>query len=370
MRYGTQNYAFEQNRSRGSVSGNNSTYEALNVRLRHLLPYFENEGYQIHNCTPDSGLTAFPLLSFHEAVEQALDVFPRKIITAGMYDQKAKSNQPPVNFPTTSGWEAVTPEALRKEEELLPATTLVTYVDKGAEGYLPHTWATWRRLHPWLSRLPAVVLHRADHDVTSLRNQLVTLHPEVRFIAADSSDHCRDASSWSYAALRYVVDQIESPWYLMLAPEAVAIRDQRLLDPQWFSQNDSQQPLAFISCPWGYAKPADIFERLDQWGDGVAELARFNRLNIPFDPHSDRVRHPTANTWFLMASTEWSRTAAQYAQDDMSWVAFSTFLVYCAERRGDRFLLHQMKHHGWDHSFRGEKGLAERCRRLLESQAT
>lgn len=87
MKKGSQNYAFEQDRSDGSVNGNNSSYRVLNVRLKHLVPYFTKEGYEIFNCTPDSGLTAFPYVPYEDAIVDACARMPEKINTAGMYDR-------------------------------------------------------------------------------------------------------------------------------------------------------------------------------------------------------------------------------------------------------------------------------------------
>jgi len=366
MRYGAQNYAFEQNRSRGSVSGNNSTFEALNVRLNSLLPYFFREGYQVFNCTPDSGLKVFPHISFPDAVAQALQDFPSVINTAGMYDQKSKAGSK--DFPSTSVSPAVhAREALRTKEKQLPATTLVTYVDQQAKAYLPQTWATWCRFRPWLRTQPAIVLHAAGDDMTVIKDELSAIHPNVRFTPLFLDVPCQDASDWSYEGLRLAAKAVETSWFLLLAPEAIAVRDEQWLNPTWLSQKEREAPLAFLTCPWSYAKPANVFERLDCWGNSVAELANFPPLNIPFDPKSDRISQPSANTWFLMGSTEWSRAVMRYVPDGLPCASFSTFVVYCARRRGDRFLLHQMKRHGWDHSFRGHDRIANRCKQLLSS---
>lgn len=87
MRHDEQNYAFPQRRSAGSVFNNNQSYDALNVRLRHLRPRFEEAGLRVLNCTPRSGLTAFPHLPFEAAVRRATAVIPRRIVTEGMYNQ-------------------------------------------------------------------------------------------------------------------------------------------------------------------------------------------------------------------------------------------------------------------------------------------
>jgi hypothetical protein len=366
MQYGADNYAFAQDRSRGSVSGNNYTFEVLNTRLQHLLPHFEREGYQIFNCAPDSGLTVFPHMPYATAIEQALEGTPRKIVTAGMYDQKRKKKDREAGFaPTSDTRETATVDALRSEESQLPPTTLVTYVDEKSRTYLSQTWATWQRFRPWLRALPAVVLHPASLDCQSLQDELAALRPDVQFVAANSDSDLHDDTDWSHAVLRYAARSIQTPWYLQLAPEAIALRDDRWLDPSWFSNGGAQPPLAFVTCPWGYSKPADILDRLDQWGSTVAELAGLPPLQIPYDPTADRVKHASTNTWLFLGSTEWSRTIARYAPDGLPCASFSTFVAYCAQRRRDRFILHQMKHHGWDHSFRGQDRIAERCRRLL-----
>jgi hypothetical protein len=91
MQEGAANYAFPQDRSPASVRGNNYTYRVLNARLEQLRPYFEHEGYQVFNCTPGSGLTAFPFLPFDQAVAEATATFPVTMNTAGMYDRAART---------------------------------------------------------------------------------------------------------------------------------------------------------------------------------------------------------------------------------------------------------------------------------------
>ena len=62
-------YHFDEQRAAGSVRGNRSTYNRLqNEYFPQLKPYFDAEGFKVFNCTPESGLTAFPTKSFEEAV--------------------------------------------------------------------------------------------------------------------------------------------------------------------------------------------------------------------------------------------------------------------------------------------------------------
>lgn len=88
----TKKYAFEQDRTAGSIKCNNSTYRKLNERFAILRPKFEAAGFQVFNSTFGSGLTAFDYVPYAEAVKLALQGFPDtlKETSAGMYDRSAK----------------------------------------------------------------------------------------------------------------------------------------------------------------------------------------------------------------------------------------------------------------------------------------
>jgi len=93
MTLGSQNYAFDQDRSRSSVNGNNHSYQVMNVRFAQLRPYFEEVGFKVANCTPNSSLTAFPHVPFEDAVNQVRGEFSQTILTAGMYDRQQRERQ-------------------------------------------------------------------------------------------------------------------------------------------------------------------------------------------------------------------------------------------------------------------------------------
>jgi hypothetical protein len=89
MRYGESNYAFPQERTRRIVRHNNQTYRVLNDWLSWLRPEFERERFEVRNCTPRSGLHAFPCLSFQAALELARPQLGDSN-TLGMYDQRVR----------------------------------------------------------------------------------------------------------------------------------------------------------------------------------------------------------------------------------------------------------------------------------------
>lgn len=86
MQSKADNYAFDQNRSHSSVRSNNLSYRIMNERMEQLRPEFERAGYEVLNCNPASGLRVFPYLSFQDAVDRALQGFPKKLETFGLYD--------------------------------------------------------------------------------------------------------------------------------------------------------------------------------------------------------------------------------------------------------------------------------------------
>ena len=90
MKQGEANYAFEQDRTKSSVKGNNRSYDVLNSRLKLLRPKFEQAGFEVFNCTPASGLTVFPHVPFERAIEEGAEGFPARLETAGMYDRQQR----------------------------------------------------------------------------------------------------------------------------------------------------------------------------------------------------------------------------------------------------------------------------------------
>jgi len=65
-------YHFDEQRTKGAVNGNNSTYRRLKDEyFPQLKPYFDAEKFTIYNCNPDSGLEVFPHKSYEEALADA-----------------------------------------------------------------------------------------------------------------------------------------------------------------------------------------------------------------------------------------------------------------------------------------------------------
>jgi len=82
-----QPYGFNQGKKGAGIKGNNNAYANLNVMLDGLLPHFEQAGYTVINCTPDSNLLAFDYLPFEEAIERVTHGFEQEELNCdGWYD--------------------------------------------------------------------------------------------------------------------------------------------------------------------------------------------------------------------------------------------------------------------------------------------
>jgi len=65
-------YHFDEQRAKGAVNCNNSTYKRMNEEyFPQLKPYLDAEGVKVFNCNADSGLKVFPYKSFEEAISEA-----------------------------------------------------------------------------------------------------------------------------------------------------------------------------------------------------------------------------------------------------------------------------------------------------------
>lgn len=85
-------YHFEQARAEGSVKGNNSTYQKLQERFMVLKPIFDENGFEVYNCNPESGLTAFPYKPFVECIKDKFYDMPNIETerSSGLYDRKIR----------------------------------------------------------------------------------------------------------------------------------------------------------------------------------------------------------------------------------------------------------------------------------------
>lgn len=337
MDYGKANYAFNQDRSRSSVRGNNQSYRILNIRLGNLLPYFERAGFQIFNCTPESGLTVFPHTPFEEAVEVARNFIPKVINTTGMYDRKAR--------PATASQKHAT--LTNADSDDLPPITVVTAMDRNYFHRLKYAFPTWLAFQPWIRKCPILVIHDAAFDIATEEVASVFRDANVQFVAWEMdvpSQREKMLTSFVHVPVRYV----QTPWYLKLDADTIARPGCPMIRPEWFQPLGGKLP-AFISHPWGYTKPADAIEKLNAWGDAVPALREFPPLPTDGRASESRFHHRRIISWFFLGNTKWTREVASFAGSRLPCPSHDTYLFYCAARRNDPYLRIRMHDYGWEH---------------------
>lgn len=353
-----QNYAFEQDRSPSSVRGNNSSYKALNVRLKHLKPYFDGEGFEVLNCTPNSGLTAFPYLDYEEAIRQATAPMPKAIVTAGMYDRQARERQAAdAAKPRKPQVAAMAPAAVPRPkpqarpvpttEEVLRGLTVVAAVDRARLPALEASWQTWLKLRPEFRQLPKLIVFDATDGLTS--GDLATFRetPATRLLSRRSPRPRTSSGDDVRLFLDVAASEVKTPWFLKLDPEVIAVRDDPWLDRQWFAQDDQGRLPAFIGSAQPHWSSARELNALDDWGDSVESLKTFSRL-LPADSATTAtVPFMGVATWCFFGNTDWTRHIAELAADRPSVSSDDLYLHYFATRHRDYFVRARMTDWGW-----------------------
>lgn len=93
----TSAYHFDQARAKGSIKGNNETYEKLNKWFSELRPMLEKNDCHIFNCNPASNLKSFSFITYDDAVDETLSHFDYCDVTrertAGLYDTKTEDKK-------------------------------------------------------------------------------------------------------------------------------------------------------------------------------------------------------------------------------------------------------------------------------------
>lgn len=79
-------YAFSQGGDAQKAASNNGCYAKMNEMFHELRPRFDEKGFRVFNCNPDSGLTAFDYVDFNEAVR--CTAIKSDMSTKGWYDGK------------------------------------------------------------------------------------------------------------------------------------------------------------------------------------------------------------------------------------------------------------------------------------------
>jgi hypothetical protein len=153
----------------------------------------------------------------------------------------------------------------------------------------------------------------------------------------------------------FAPEAVETDWWLKVDTDSVAGKDcGKWVDGSWFEPDDDGRYNAWVSSSWGYTKPGDQMNDLDNWGDKAGIFgSQFPRLNIPFEPGSRRCRHRRMASWISFYNTAISKQIAGIlrthydGEPRIPAPSQDGFVWYFCERSKDRTQTVRFKKRGW-----------------------
>lgn len=228
--------------------------------------------------------------------------------------------------------------------------TLLLGVDARHLEELRWVWPTWMQFKPELRSMPCLVFY--DPQEVKLRDlDFLNEHDDVRTTSWRLPNALHQRERMLTGFVQIPGREVETAWYLKIDTDVVATGSGPWLKDEWFLVDSDGEAPVFISSKWHYTKPRFVMDLLDYWADGVPELARRPRLDLPYSTESSKLKHPRIISWFFIGRTDWTASMAMLAAPDgrLPWPSQDSFLFYCAERLGSPYVREQMSDYHWSH---------------------
>jgi hypothetical protein len=259
--------------------------------------------------------------------------------------------------------------------------TVVVGIDQRTARQLMVSWRTWALHRPLMWQLPWVVFHDwtspnglYDKDVEHLLKDVMQV-PSVTFVRWPPKQPGYDTfyksqrekmlSGFVHVPARHV----ESQWWMKIDTDALALDSKRpWLEDEWFEPDEEGNYNAWIASRWGYTKPANQMQILEDWADNNHSLKRWPRVGYePPAPDAKRFSHSRMASWLSFYNTRWTKRASAYT--DTPWQipvpSQDGYHFYVSARRRDRVHRANMKRRGWTNCSKIES-LQQRAKEVLE----
>jgi len=241
--------------------------------------------------------------------------------------------------------------------------TLVLGVDRKTLEQLKLTLPTWIKHKPELF----------DRGVLVFRDRAQVSRLEVCSLIETATSHYR-VVDWDYPIEHYPgkglskwdnpqrekmlsgfvhipAKFVHTPYWMKLDTDVVAhpYEDPNWISPDWFLDFPS-----IIAPSWGYTKPADQMQKLDQWAEhNSIPWMKEPLLNLVPKPEDTRINHHRICSWgafFNTPDTAIFSSAAERSCGKGRLPVYSQdgFMFYCAKRAGRTIRTIPMKQFGWD----------------------
>ena len=247
----------------------------------------------------------------------------------------------------------------------VPEYTTVVGIDAKHFEQLCTVWLTWKTHKPSLLQHPMIVFvdrfNPVDEDL--IRTNID--HPDLRIVqwppdGVEYPEETLDSKNKFGKAQRYKMMAgfvhvpamyVQTPYWLKLDADAIAMGQDDWIDPTWFAGSPN-----IVAHKWGFTKPANLIQRLDDWATRTGQDASFGNgpLNIPLDsPESERISHSRICSWCGFFNTRITRYASRVAEihcgEGMLPVpSQDTYMWYFCTRIDPTSVLRvSMKNQGW-----------------------
>lgn len=240
-------------------------------------------------------------------------------------------------------------------------TTIVVGIDRKTVEQFVVSFPTWLAWKPEIARLPFLIFY----DPSSVHG---VQHREVQRIA-DQIEEARSGYAatprplvveWSGSGvtqrerqlagfIHVPAEHVLTAYWTKIDTDAIAFNS-KLWIPQLDTADKAPKPV-LVASGWGYTKPANQMEELDNWADRH-KLFTTPRLNLPFDPQASRCIHSRIASWICFVDTAWNKKVALDcaihcgrtsipvpSQDGLHW--------YMAARGGESIMGWRFKRYGW-----------------------
>jgi hypothetical protein len=240
--------------------------------------------------------------------------------------------------------------------------TTIIAIDEKHQHELKYAWRTWEKFKPEITESPVIlIVDKSSVDVND--------NPFIGFIAKRNNVTCydwnpsnpdiyKDQREKMLTSFFPALDLVKTKWYLKIDTDCIAVND----DKGWLNPDFYKDDPVFVSNPWGYTKPQNTFDLMDEWGDKQKLFDGFGRLNLPYNKDSDLVRHDRIISFVYFGLTEWSKNMMSSCYDGenfkLPFPSQDTFMWYCAARRKEFYKRIKYKNFGFEHwhSFGNIKG--------------
>lgn len=167
-----------------------------------------------------------------------------------------------------------------------------------------------------------------------------------------------------------IAPAITTSWYLKVDTDVVASAAGPVIDPEWLARDSKGAIPAIVASPWGYTKPGDWVDDLQDWADKHPELDAFPRLDLPSGRGQRRFGHPRICSWICLINTAFGNICNQLAPPPgpLPCPSQDTYHWYIAARRGERIERVRFKRRGW-HTISSDRVRAEMVKSLIEGES-